>query len=234
VKREQQTTDRQDQEHPDDDPAARQCLKKHYYMKKLEYSCKAKWQSWFHVYGGFFMKSVFMLVLTAFLSVGCVTTTAVVWKVGEPGPAGGLVFYDMGINWFGWRYLEAAPEDASLGIQWYNGSYVNVKTDTKIGSGMANTEAIIAAQGSGSYAATLCRNLNTGGFSDWFLPSKDELNLLYTVLAKNGVGGFAQNYYYSSSQSYDYVCALSQHFFSGSQDEGAKSDTDHVRAVRAF
>ena len=125
------------------------------------------------------------------------------------------------------------PSDASAGIQWYNGSYIDVKTDTKIGSGKANTEAIIAAQGSGSYAAQLCHDLSSGGFNDWFLPSKDELNLLYTVLAKNGQGGFAKQWYWSSSQgNYDY--AWVQGFGNGDQGFNIKYGKYYVRAVRAF
>ena len=181
------------------------------------------------------MKSVFMLVLTAFLSVGCVTTTAVVWKVGEPGPSGGIVFYDKGKTTNGWRYLEAAPEDASSGIKWYNGDYIDVKTDDAIGAGKANTEAIVAVQGSGSYAAQLCLDLTTGGVGDWFLPSKDELNLLYTVLAKNGQGGFAKEWYWSSSQDgSDDVGAWGQYFVGGVQVVNAKLDKNYIRAVRAF
>ena len=158
--------------------------------------------------------------------------TALVWKVGEPGPAGGLVFYDKGKTTKGWRYLEAAPEDASSGIQWFNGSYIGVETDTKIGSGKANTEAIIAAQGSGSYAARLCRDLTTGGFKDWFLPSKDELNLLYTVLATNGQGGFAQQWYWSSSQSNS--GSAWEHDFGYDYQSHGEYGKGFVRAVRAF
>jgi len=163
--------------------------------------------------------------------------TVVVWKVGEPGPSGGLVFYDKGKTSKGWRYLEAAPSDASSGIQWYNGDYIDVKTDKAIGSGMANTVAIIAAQGSGAYAAQLCHDLNTGGLSDWFLPSKDELNLLYTVFDQNGQGGFAKKWYWSSSQyndGYGYGGAWVQHFDVGIQGSPYKNNSYYVRAVRAF
>jgi hypothetical protein len=67
--------------------------------------------------------------------------------VGRKGPAGGLVFYDKGSYSDGWRFLEAAPSNQSAGIQWYNGKYIDIKTDTAIGTGKANTAAIIAAQG---------------------------------------------------------------------------------------
>jgi len=155
------------------------------------------------------------------------------YEVGSRGPAGGIVFYDKGEMSDGWRFLEVAPTDASIGIQWYNGSTGVVETDTKIGSGKANTEAIIAAQGSGSYAARLCRDLSTGGFTDWFLPSLDELNLLYTVLAKHGQGGFAQQYYWSSSQGYG-SSAWVQYFGDGYRGDDYKNGRNFVRAVRAF
>ena len=112
--------------------------------------------------------------------------------VGSEGLAGGIVFYDKGSYSDGWRYLEAAPSDQSTGIQWSNGEYIDIKTNTAVGTGKANTDAIIAAQGDGNYAAALCKNLTINGFSDWFLPSKDELDLMYTNLKKAGLGGSAR------------------------------------------
>jgi hypothetical protein len=159
------------------------------------------------------------------------------YKVGDTGPAGGIVFYDKGSVTDGWRYLEAAPSDQSTGIQWYNGSYISVTTGTSVGTGKANTAAIIAAQGSGSYAASLCKNLSIGGFSDWFLPSKDELNLMYTNLKKAGLGGFGGSWLWSSSQntigSYGYGAWL-QVFSNGSQYYYGEGNDSSVRACRAF
>jgi uncharacterized caspase-like protein len=152
---------------------------------------------------------------SATLAAGAMTKIAATksgFKFGETGPAGGIIFYDKGSVSDGWRYLEAAPKDQSTGIQWYNGSNKDVSTSTAIGSGKANTDAIIAAQGSGNYAATLCRNLTIGGFSDWFLPSKDELNLMYTNLKKANLGGFGGSWLWSSSQNVDYN-AWGQRFF---------------------
>ena len=65
---------------------------------------------------------------------------------------------DKGNSSGGWRYLDAAPSDASPVMPWNDGRYLDVKTDTKIGSGKANTEAMFAAQGSGSYAAKRAAN----------------------------------------------------------------------------
>ena len=156
------------------------------------------------------------------------------YRIGDTGPAEGIVFYDKGRYSDGWRYLEAAPSDESTGIQWYNGSYIDIKTGTAIGTGRANTEAIIAAQGSGSYAATLCKSLSIGGFSDWFLPSKDELDLMYRNLKKASLCGFSEGWFWSSSQYNGFGTALFQIFSNGYQDYSGKARRYGVLAVRAF
>lgn len=57
---------------------------------------------------------------------------------------------------------------------WYNGSYIEINaTDTETGE--FNTELITTAQGSGTYAASICENATDGGYSDWYLPSTEEL-----------------------------------------------------------
>ncbi len=90
---------------------------------------------------------------------------------------GGIIFYLDRAKAHG---LIAAPADQSTGIQWYNGTNkVTGATGKAIGMGQANTNALITAQGAGSYAAKLCDDLVLGGYRDWFLPSKDELNELY-------------------------------------------------------
>ncbi|HPO50913.1 MAG TPA: DUF1566 domain-containing protein [Spirochaetota bacterium] len=154
-------------------------------------------------------------------------------KVGI-GPAGGYLFYDKGSYSDGWRYLECAPTDQSTEIQWYNGSYTTTgATATAVGTGKANTATIVASQGSGSYAAKLCDDLVLGGYDDWFLPSKDELNLMYTKLKVLGVGGFAFDFHWSSSEFND-ISAWFQDFDDGFQVSNNKSSDLRVRAVRAF
>ena len=130
--------------------------------------------------------------------------------------------------------LIAATADQSSGIQWYNGDYiVTGATGTAIGTGSANTDAIIAAQGSGSYAASIARDYNGGGYTDWFLPSKDELNQLYVNRA--AIGGFGTNGYYWSSTETVVNLAWSQDFIViGYQSILNKYYAYSVRAVRAF
>ena len=133
--------------------------------------------------------------------------------------------------------LIASTADLSNGIQWYNGRYTTTgATGTALGTGQANTTAIVSNQGAGSYAAQLCNDYTnadtgTGVYSDWYLPSKDELNKLYQN--KTAVGGFAEFYYWSSSESYSNN-AWSQNFLNGYQHDSSKIVIKRVRAVRAF
>ena len=162
---------------------------------------------------------------------------------------GGVVFYifqsgDTGYIDGETHGLIAAVADQSSGIQWYNGSYVTTgATATDVGTGSANTDAIIAAQGATetSYAAGVARAYTGGGFTDWFLPSKDELNQMYTnkatintTASANGGSNLSANSYWSSTE-YDYHDAWYQEFDgNGFQLLNSKFDWLDVRAVRAF
>ena len=133
------------------------------------------------------------------------------------------------------------------GVVWYDGDFNTLPetgaTSTAIGTGSSNTDAIIAAQGSGSYAAQLCADYSVTvdgiTYDDWFLPSKDELNLLY--LQHTLIGGFTDDvtteiygdYYWSSSESSKYN-AWEQDFFDGSDETSDKNYPNLVRAVRAY
>jgi hypothetical protein len=159
---------------------------------------------------------------------------------------GGVIFYileegDTGYVAGETHGLIAAVADQSSGIQWRNGSYVTTgATGTAVGTGSANTDAIITVQGATetSYAAGLARAYTGGGYTDWFLPSIDELNLMYSNIGQGSslgnIGNFADTYYWSSTES-DYRSAWEQHFSSGNQyNDGLKNNANAVRAVRAF
>lgn len=104
-------------------------------------------------------------------------------------------------------------------------------TGTAIGTRQANTTAIVNTKGIGSYAASLCNDLTVGGYNDWFLPSKDELDKLYTN--KVAIGGFTDDNYWSSSGG-GASATRYQNFLSGFQYYGHKARTLRVCAVRAF
>ena len=116
---------------------------------------------------------------------------------------------------------------------WWNDNFsITGATDTRIGKGRANTRKIIASQGkTGSYAALACARSNRSGYTDWFLPSKDELNELYK--RRFLVGGLAYDWYWSSSED-DSQYAWLQYFLDGLHFLGSKDGPYHVRAVRAF
>jgi hypothetical protein len=143
---------------------------------------------------------------------------------------GGIIFW---LDATGQHGLIAATTDQSTGIQWYNGTYTTTNAVRDgIGAGMYNTERIIANQSTGSYAAQLCANYQGGGYGDWYLPSKYELNLLY--LQKVAVGGFASAYYWSSTENNSNYAWI-QYFDDGYQSIGGSKDfTFYVRAIRAF
>ena len=162
---------------------------------------------------------------------------------------GGVVFYifvdgDTGYVAGETHGLIAAVQDQSSGIRWYNGINVTTgATGTAIGTGSANTDAIINVQGptETSYAAGLARAYTGGGHIDWFLPSKDELNKMYlnkniinTTAAANSGSDFSANNYWSSTE-YDSNTAWVQYFGNGGQGYYDKVNTYvSVRAVRAF
>jgi hypothetical protein len=122
--------------------------------------------------------------------------------VGDPGPAGGLVFYDKGFYSDGWRYLEAAPASAEFQDNWNN-------------------------------ARSRCSSLNINGCTDWRLPAKGELDMLYKHLMVKGLGSFQRSLYWSSSE-YDRDVAWGQNFSDGSSTAPRKTLRYLVRAVRAF
>ena len=105
-------------------------------------------------------------------------------------------------------------------------------TSTDLGTGQANTNLIVAFRKKDNNAATECARYNTGGYSDWYLPSKDELNKLY--LNKNLIGNFDNSKYWSSSES-SHRTGWVQAFDDGSQSKfEQKGYRNNVRPVRSF
>jgi hypothetical protein len=146
---------------------------------------------------------------------------------------GGIIFYLRGTypNQYG---LVCAPNDQSTSVPWYSQAYTYYGiTKTAVGSGQTNTSSLVSILGNGYYAANFCDDLVLNGFDDWFLPSRDELGLMYTNLKKNGFGNFTNNSYWSSSE-YDYLNAYTQYFSSGLQSCNNKLHSYSIRAVRIF
>jgi hypothetical protein len=143
--------------------------------------------------------------------------------------AGGIVFYLNG----GSSGLVCTPSDQSTGAEWgCNGSTIG-GTSTSLGTGEENTTRIVSQCPETGIAARICYNLVLNGYGDWFLPSKDELNKIYVNLKLAGIGGFANDWYWSSSE-YSTISSWVQSFNNGYQSFHPKDDTKRVRAVRSF
>jgi hypothetical protein len=160
---------------------------------------------------------------------------------------GGIVFW---VDETGQNGLVCAKEDQSTGVRWYAGTYGNTqaKGDGPF-SGEANTAIIIAAQvaigdDDLTYAARICNELlvteSGKTYGDWYLPSKEELNLMYQIRATinatataNGGSAFASADYWSSNES-DNSNAWFQFFATGGQFSSFKYVSLSLRAVRAF
>lgn len=153
---------------------------------------------------------------------------------------GGIVAYILGPSDPGYiagetHGLIAAPSDQGTTPQWgCVGSVISGADGYGLGTGNQNTIDIMAGCSTAGIAARICGDLVLGGYSDWYLPSKDELYKLY--LNKTAIGGFAFGEYWSSTEepepwtNYAYIL----HFGSAGSYGGYKSYNYHVRAIRSF
>jgi hypothetical protein len=140
---------------------------------------------------------------------------------------GGVVFYLDG-NGHG---LIAATSDQSIGATWGCENTNIVGQSTMVGAGLNNTEAIIVGCTTPGIAGDICYNLVLNGYDDWFLPSKDEMDLVYQY--RDLIGGFGTGSYWTSNQSNNQAAYLKQ-FSNGSNSTNFKSYNYRVRAIRAF
>ncbi len=164
------------------------------------------------------------------------------YSIGDTGPAGGIIFYDKGSYSEGWRYLEAAPASAEGKDKIMEGDFdfFFLNTTEGIGGGRSNTLKIMERQkkegpkqDKALLAATYCSELVQGGYDDWSLPSRDELNLMYQNLHTKGLGGFSDSYYWASSE-YDGINVWYQNFEKGTQYVLSRDWDLYVRPIRYF
>ena len=159
---------------------------------------------------------------------------------------GGVVFWiDPTDNTKG---LVCAITDQSSSIRWHNTQQPSITgmTSTNIQTGSTNTDLIIASLGN-SYAAGVARAYNGGGFTDWFLPSVDELKEMAnnraeidaTAAANSGTSLVAEpanvsNGYWSSSQQSNGGSVYLVNLLTAGENGGFAINFASVRAVRTF
>ena len=165
------------------------------------------------------------------------TTSACGLSIGD-AYQGGIIFYLDVSNCHG---LVAKATDELGTYQWSSIDYNAYAYAFGIYLGAQNTKKSIALavfNSSTCPAASVCDNLTSGGFTDWYLPSTDELGMMYVNLHLQGLGGFASNFYWSSTEAKNTggTGAWIQGFsnLEGYAGYHGKSYTYSVRAVRAF
>jgi hypothetical protein len=169
------------------------------------------------------------------------TTTAVPscpYSVGQFAE-GGVIAYilqpgDIGYDVNQQKGFVATVADISAGAEWgCEGTSITAANFLSIGRGASNTAAIVAACPTAGIAARLCDDLVEGGYSDWYLPSLEELRIL--CQRRNIIGGFVSGgLYWCSSQISPGINALVQNFTACTSVTTAKSQLRRVRAIRSF
>ena len=148
--------------------------------------------------------------------------------------AGGYVFYNDG-NGGG---LVAAMTDQSTSQAWITGGFSQTtsigSTSQALGTGLANSNAIIASFWHEGSAAQICLDYNDGTYSDWYLPSIVELDLMYSHLKSQGSGGFANATYWSSSEVTSSGAWLYDFYIYVGEGYTEKSVNLYVRSIRTF
>jgi hypothetical protein len=181
------------------------------------------------------------------------------YRVGDRGPAGGIIFYAESSPKYWGKYLEVAPNG------WFDGlsdpkvvwcdltdreilrntgeSNSQSLTGNEIGKGKGNTQVMLNLCEYG--AANLVAEYRGGGKSDWHLPSLQELNQLckyargqskrFRECSPSGSLslGFSDYYWSSSESSAKY--AWDRFFNIGNSNVSNKDhDENSVRPIRSF
>ncbi len=188
-------------------------------------------------------KKIVIFCLIIILS-GCATKSATkslpsgvtpTYAIGDTGPAGGKIFITPSTSGNSTsKYFEAAPADLGTESVWCSDT-TNLLgvSGTTIGTGAANTTKMLLTCTSGAaFSADVYSTTNNSKiYSDWFLPSKDELNQIY--VNKTTIGSFTTSSYWSSSED-DADGAWAQYFRLRFQYDDVKDGLNYVRPVRAF
>jgi hypothetical protein len=167
---------------------------------------------------------------------GTPTWAPTYYEVGDRGPAGGFVF---SVNAVGLNGYEVAPSQSSDAPWGCVGTHVADAGGFDVGTGSDNTDAILAKDCLAP-AATVARDFVLNGYTDWFLPSLDELTLLADVQVAVLQLALENDYFWSSTttnnvgSAYSVRLSRSNASLAGTEDIADKVDTLKVVVIRAF
>ncbi len=167
--------------------------------------------------------SATMVVTVSTLSVGSVYgggVVAYIFVAGDPGYVSGQT-----------HGIIAAATDQSTAAYWGCFGTFTGANGTNLGTGAANTATIISVCTIAGIAAHVCDTCTVGGYTDWYLPSRNELQKLY--LNRTTIGGFFAGQYWSSSDVMG-VGAYNIDFSNGNICNCGKNYAHHIRAIRSF
>ena len=195
-------------------------------------------------------KKLFLMVMVVLCTMACAFSQQ--YKVGDDGPGGGIVFYysEKGFDVYQadgsvkrCNYLEVSKTEVAR-VSWCpcKSDYCSINTVDSIGMGKMNTYKILNTKhynetlSATNCAAKACAEYSTTQTSkgEWFLPSKDELNILYKNLGTRILALATTSSHWSSSEDNNNI-VWNQCFSAGSQYLARhKGSTRSVRAIRAF
>ncbi|MFT4754040.1 MAG: hypothetical protein ACI9GM_000608 [Salibacteraceae bacterium] len=152
---------------------------------------------------------------------------------------GGVIFYLDATKTHG---LVCSTGNQSYGCEWgCQPSVITGANGLEVGTGAQNTVDIRSVCSSNLIAAAICDSLVSNGYDDWFLPSKDELNLIHqnrdviNLISEANNGERIQNIeYWTSSHQLSNTVWVQYMGQGGSQIGDGEDESNHVRAVRAF
>lgn len=186
-----------------------------------------------------FFPLMLSVVLLALILTGCsdAGNKTEFTLIGTEGPAGGLIFYVDTLDAHTWDYIEAAPADQNNNIVWDTEPYTTIyASGSAVGYGVTNTDDTVGDLGTGSYAARACYDLeivnNSITYDNWHLPTQDELTHMYTNLHAKGLGSFADDIYWSSTETAANLARSRDFTTADTEATLLKLNTFCVRAVR--
>lgn len=174
-------------------------------------------------------------IVNAFIGYGEKDVTEL--QVGDKY-GGGIIVYIFKPSDYGYVEDEihgiiASTKDLPETYSWSN-SYKQTGADNeRVGYATSNTRLITAVMGKGSYAAFECVDYNYNDFSDWLLPTIDELKILYELKQKNVLKNFQPASYWSSTELYN-DAAKGIHFDTGEIANYYKEGKAFIRPIRYF